>query len=129
MTTRRAALVAAVVLGAAFVVVMAVRTPWVPLPEPPGGYTPIDPTAGLLPEQVARAEAFGAALRPASLLSLLISLGVLIYYGRIYVGLRRQRWSRELDSSQQALERLFDRARADAAQPPSDPPDEENRHA
>jgi STE24 endopeptidase len=76
VTTRRAALVAAVVLGAAFVVVIAVRTPWVPLPEPPGGYTPIDPTAGLPPEQVARAEAFGAALRPASLLSLLLSLAV-----------------------------------------------------
>jgi STE24 endopeptidase len=72
----RAALVAAVVLGTAVAVVIAVRTPWVPLPEPAGGHTPIDPTAGLSAAQVARAEAFAAALRPAGLASLLLGLTV-----------------------------------------------------
>jgi STE24 endopeptidase len=72
----RAALVAAVVLGIALVVVIAVRTPWAVLPEPPGGYTVPDPTAGLSAEQMNRAEAFAAALRPASLASLLLGLAV-----------------------------------------------------
>ena len=47
MSARRAALVAAVVLGVALVVVVAVATPWVVLPDPPGGPTPLDPGAGL----------------------------------------------------------------------------------
>ena len=76
MSARRAALVAALLLGTALAVVIAVRTPWVPLPEPPGGYTPVDPTAGLPPELVDRAKDFAAALRPASLFSLLLSLAV-----------------------------------------------------
>ena len=48
MSARRAALVAALVLGVALAVVIAVRTPWTVLPEPPGGRTPIDPTARAL---------------------------------------------------------------------------------
>jgi STE24 endopeptidase len=70
----RAALVAAAVLGIVLTVVIAVRTPWVPLPQPVGGYTPVDPTAGLPAAQVDRAEAFAGALRPASLVSLLLGL-------------------------------------------------------
>ena len=46
------------------------------LPEPPGGPVPIDPTAGLSPAEVSRAESFAAALRPASLVSLALSLAV-----------------------------------------------------
>ena len=91
MRARRAALVAAVVLGIALAVVIAVRTPWVPLPEPPGGYTPIDPTAGLSPDQVERAKAFAAALRPASLLSLLLSLAVSAALGLTALGARVMR--------------------------------------
>jgi STE24 endopeptidase len=87
----RAALVAAVVLGIALAVVIAVRTPWVPLPEPPGGYTPIDPTAGIPAAQVERAEAFAAALRPASLLSLVLSLTVSAALGLTALGGRIMR--------------------------------------
>ena len=47
VSARRAALVAALVLGVALAVVIAVRTPWHLLPTPPGGHTPVDPTAGL----------------------------------------------------------------------------------
>lgn len=72
----RAALVVAVVLGIALVVVVVVRTPWEVLPAPAGGRTPIDPTGGLSVEQVSRAEAFAAALRPAGLISL--ALGLLV---------------------------------------------------
>jgi STE24 endopeptidase len=82
----RAALVAAVVLGVAFVVVIAVRTPWVVLPEPPGGRTPIDPTGGLSPEQVERAKSFAAALRPASLASLVLGLVVSAVLGLTRLG-------------------------------------------
>ncbi|HEX2073299.1 MAG TPA: M48 family metallopeptidase [Geodermatophilus sp.] len=84
----RAALVAAVVLGVALAVVIAVRTPWVVLPEPPGGRTPVDPSAGLPPEFLARAESFAAALRPASLTSLLLGLAVSAVLGLTRLGSR-----------------------------------------
>ncbi len=73
---RRTALVVAAVLGAAFVVVVAVRTPWTVLPTPPGGATPLTDDAGLPAEVVRRAEAFAAAIRPASLAGLLLGLAV-----------------------------------------------------
>ncbi|SFK59768.1 M48 family metallopeptidase [Geodermatophilus ruber] len=86
MSARRAALLAAVVLGAALVVVIAVRTPWVVLPEPPGGRTPMDPTAGLSPEQIERAKSFAAAIRPASLASLVLGLAVSAVLGLTRLG-------------------------------------------
>lgn len=88
MTPRRAALLAAVVLLGAFTVVVAVTTPWDVLPEPPGGATPLDPTAGLSAEQVGRAEAFAAAIRPASLASLLLGLAVSAVLGLTRLGAR-----------------------------------------
>jgi STE24 endopeptidase len=75
VSARRAALLVAGVLGAAFVVVVAVGTPWTPLPEPPGGASPVRPGVGLAPDVVERAEAFAAAIRPASLASLVLGLG------------------------------------------------------
>jgi STE24 endopeptidase len=72
----RTALIVAVVLGAALVLVVVLRTPWDVLPEPPGGRTPLDPTAGLPPEQLELAEAFAAAIRPASLVALLLGVTV-----------------------------------------------------
>jgi STE24 endopeptidase len=88
VTARRAALAAAVVLGIACAVVIAVRTPWVPLPDPVGGHTPVDPTAGLSEAQLDRAESFAAALRPASLLSLLLGLTVSAAFGLTRAGAR-----------------------------------------
>ncbi|HEY0506632.1 MAG TPA: M48 family metallopeptidase [Blastococcus sp.] len=84
----RAALVAAVILGAALVVVIAVRTPWDLLPEPPGGRTPVDPGSVLSPEARMRAESFAAALRPASLVSLLLGLGISALLGLTRLGAR-----------------------------------------
>jgi STE24 endopeptidase len=88
VTARRAALAAAVVLGIALAVVIAVRTPWVPLPDPVGGRTPVDPTAGLSEAQLDRAESFAAALRPASLISLLLGLTVSAAFGLTRAGAR-----------------------------------------
>jgi STE24 endopeptidase len=88
VSARRAALLVALVLGVALAVVIAVRTPWVVLPEPPGGRTPVDPTAGLSPEQLARAKAFAGALRPASLVSLLLGLAVSAVLGLTRLGSR-----------------------------------------
>jgi STE24 endopeptidase len=85
---RRAALVAAVVLGAVVVVVIAVRTPWMVLPEPPGGRTPVDPHGVLPPDVRMRAESFAAALRPASLVSLLLALGTSALLGLTRLGAR-----------------------------------------
>ncbi|WP_104524231.1 M48 family metallopeptidase [Blastococcus atacamensis] len=86
--TARAALAVAAVLGIAALVVVAVRTPWTLLPEPAGGYTEPDPAAGLSAVQLDRAEAFAAALRPASLLSLLLGLAVSALLGLTRLGSR-----------------------------------------
>ncbi|CCG03030.1 M48 family metallopeptidase [Blastococcus saxobsidens] len=86
MNARRAALVAAAVLGIAVVVVIVVRTPWDVLPEPPGGYTEPDPTAGLGADRIERAEAFAAALRPASLVAIVLGLAVSAVLGLTPLG-------------------------------------------
>ncbi|MGY1697513.1 M48 family metalloprotease [Geodermatophilus sp. SYSU D00814] len=86
--TRRAALLVAAVLGTAFVVVVAVRTPWAPLPTPPGGATPLSADAGLPAEAVRRAEAFVAAIRPASLTGLVLGLAVSAVLGLTRLGSR-----------------------------------------
>ncbi|MCW2684467.1 MAG: yhfN [Blastococcus sp.] len=88
MSARRAALVVAVVLGLALAVVIAVRTPWEVLPEPPGGRTPVDPSAVLSGERLHEAESFAAALRPASLISLLLGLAASAILGLTPLGAR-----------------------------------------
>ncbi|MDQ1663323.1 MAG: endopeptidase [Blastococcus sp.] len=84
----RTALVAALVLGVALVVVLAIRIPWTVLPVPPGGHAPVDPTAGLTAAQVDRAGSFAAAVRPASLAALLLSLVVAGVFGLTPAGAR-----------------------------------------
>jgi STE24 endopeptidase len=86
MSARRAALVTAALLGAALVVVTVVVTPWDVLPDPRGGPSPVDPGAGLSPAEIDRAEAFAAALRPASLFSLTLGLGVTAVLGLTVLG-------------------------------------------
>jgi STE24 endopeptidase len=88
VSARRAALVAAVVLGAALVVVLAAATPWTVLPDPPGDAGAVDPGAGLPADEVGRAQAFAAALRPASLLSLTLGLGIAAALGLTPLGAR-----------------------------------------
>jgi STE24 endopeptidase len=81
-----AALVAAAVLALALALVIAFRTPWDVLPEPPGGATPVDPTGGLSPDALSRAEAFAAAIRPASLAALVLGLAVSAVLGLTRLG-------------------------------------------
>jgi STE24 endopeptidase len=88
MGARRAALTVAALLGAALVLVIALRTPWQPLPVPPGGRTPVDASAVLLADRIATAEAFAAALRPASVASLLLGLAVVALLGVTPLGAR-----------------------------------------
>ncbi|MFQ1000995.1 M48 family metallopeptidase [Modestobacter sp. SSW1-42] len=85
-TSRRPALAVAAVLGLVLVAVVVVVTPWDLLPTPPGGRTPVDPAAAFTPEQAARAEAFAAALRPASLTSLVVGLVVSTVFGLTRAG-------------------------------------------
>ena len=56
------------------------------------------------------------------LLLALISLGSLVYFGRIYWRLRRRRWQRELERPNAALQQLFDRAREAQAESPAPAP-------
>jgi STE24 endopeptidase len=84
--SRRLALAVAVLLGVALAVVIAVVTPWDLLPAPAGGRTPVDPSAAFTPAQAARAEDFAAALRPASLASLVLGLVVSALFGLTRAG-------------------------------------------
>src|SRR3712207_4360647 len=88
MSSRRAALLVAAVLGTALVAVLGVVPPWTLLPEPPGGRTPVDPSAVLPPDVLQRAESFAAALRPASLTSLVLGLAVSAVLGLTRLGSR-----------------------------------------
>ena len=81
MGARRAALSVAALLGAALVLVLALRTPWRPLAVPPGGRTAPDPATVLPEDRIALAEVFAASIRPVSLTSLVLSLVVTALLG------------------------------------------------
>jgi STE24 endopeptidase len=85
---RRAALAAALLLLAGVAVVIAVRTPWSLLPTPPGGAVAPDPTGGLPPSYLERAQSFAAAVRPASLANLALGLAVSAVLGLTRLGSR-----------------------------------------
>jgi STE24 endopeptidase len=82
----RLALLVALLLGAAVAVVIVVATPWHLLDAPSGGRTPVDPAAAFTPAQIARAESFASALRPASLAALVLSLLVSGLFGLTRAG-------------------------------------------
>jgi STE24 endopeptidase len=88
VTSRRAALVAAGLLGAALVLVIALLTPWDAVPGEAGAAVAVDPTGGLSPAELSRAESFAAALRPASLASLVLGLAVSAALGLTRLGAR-----------------------------------------
>jgi len=103
VSARRAALVAALLLLAATAVVIAVRTPWSLLPAPAGVAVPPSPTGGLSQDYLDRVRAFTAAVRPASLANLALSLAVAAVLGLTRLGSRlvaalgrpvRGRWGR-----------------------------------
>ena len=84
----RAALLLAAGLGAAVVVVIVVVPPWTLLAEPAGGRSPVEPADVLPPDLLERAESFAAALRPASLVSIVLGLVVSAVLGLTPLGAR-----------------------------------------
>jgi STE24 endopeptidase len=88
VSARRAALAAALLLLAATAVVIALRTPWSLLPTPPGGAVAQDPTGGLPQSYLSRADAFVAAVRPASFGGLALGLVVSAVLGLTRLGSR-----------------------------------------
>jgi STE24 endopeptidase len=79
VTSRSAAAVGLVVLGAALVAVLALSTPWSPSAAPPGGRTSVSITPDFTPAQHARENRFHRQLRPWSYVNL--ALGVFIALG------------------------------------------------
>lgn len=82
---RRVAAVAAVVLGALLVVVVAVTTPWHPLP---GRRLPPRPALDFTAAQRAREEAFNSALNPPVYAGLAVGLVVVLLLGLTPLGAR-----------------------------------------
>ncbi|GGV04976.1 hypothetical protein GCM10010182_24370 [Actinomadura cremea] len=86
---RIAATVAAAVLFAAVGTVLALTTPWNPLPGPvPGGRTPPDPAADYSAAEIARSAAFDAAVNPPAYAGLVAGLAVVLVLGLTPLGAR-----------------------------------------
>ncbi|MPQ97663.1 M48 family metalloprotease [Modestobacter sp. I12A-02628] len=86
MSARRVALLVALVLGAALAAVLLLTTPGQLLPVPAGGATPVDAAADFSAAQIQRGDDFAAAIRPASLVSLLLGLAVSALLGLTRLG-------------------------------------------
>lgn len=86
---RMAAAVAAAVLFAALGAVLAVTTPWDPLPGPvPGGHAEPDPALDFSPAEIARSRAFDAALTPPAYAGLVTGLALILVLGLTPLGAR-----------------------------------------
>jgi STE24 endopeptidase len=83
--SRRPAAIAAVVLCALLAVVIAVTTPWHPLP---GARTAPDPPTDFTPAQIARSHAFNADLNPPAYAGLLAGLVAVLLLGLTPLGAR-----------------------------------------
>jgi STE24 endopeptidase len=83
--SRRAAAVAALLLGALLVTVVALVTPWHPLS---GGRAAPDPALDFTRDQLARSEAFSAALDPPAYGGFVVGLVVVILLGLTPFGAR-----------------------------------------
>ncbi|WP_395107395.1 M48 family metallopeptidase [Actinomadura sp. SCN-SB] len=85
--SRRAAAIASAVLFAAVIAVIAVTTPWHPLPGTvPGGAVPVDPARDFSPAEIARSRAFDAALTPRAYAGLAVGLVVVLVLGLTRLG-------------------------------------------
>jgi len=86
---RTAAAIASVALFAAVGVVLAVTTPWNPLPgRVPGGHTAPDPALDFTPAEIERSRAFDAALAPPAYAGLLVGLALVLVLGLTPLGAR-----------------------------------------
>lgn len=86
---RVAAAVAAGVLFAAVAAVLALTTPWNPLPgHVPGGHVKADPALDFSPAEIARSRAFDSAVNPPAYAGLLVGLAVVLALGLTPLGAR-----------------------------------------
>lgn len=83
--SRRAAAIAAVVLLALLAIVIAVTTPWRPLP---GARSAPDPALDFTPAQIARSDAFNGALNPPVYLGMAAGLVTVLWLGLTRLGSR-----------------------------------------
>ncbi|MBE1535139.1 M48 family metallopeptidase [Actinomadura algeriensis] len=91
---RIAATVAAAALFAAVGTVLALTTPWNPLPGPvPGGRTPTDPSADYSAAEIARSAAFDAAINPPAYAGLAAGLVLILVLGLTPRGARLIRFA------------------------------------
>ncbi|GAA1887566.1 M48 family metallopeptidase [Actinomadura bangladeshensis] len=91
---RIAAAVAAVVLFAAVGAVLALTTPWNPLPgRVPGGHAAADPALDFSPAEIARSRAFDSAVNPPAYAGLLAGLAVVLVLGLTPLGARFIGWA------------------------------------
>ena len=86
MTDRRAALLALILLGAALVLLVALTTPWRPLPG--GGRTAVDSARDFTAEQIAREKSFHRRILPAAYASTLVGLLAAAVLGLTPLGAR-----------------------------------------
>ncbi len=84
----RPLLVAAGAAAVGVVVVVALTTPWQPLPAPPDALVPADPGLDFSAAEQARAEKFHAQVRPPALLSLGTGLAATVLVGLTPLGAR-----------------------------------------
>ena len=86
---RVAAAVAAAVLFAAVAAVLALTTPWNPLPgHVPGGRVRADPALDFTPAEIARSRAFDSAVNPPAYAGLLAGVAVILVLGFTPLGAR-----------------------------------------
>jgi STE24 endopeptidase len=82
VSARAAALVGLIVLGGALLVVIAVTTPWRPLPgDVPGGAVAAAPARDFTTEEIAHEDAFHRDVRPPAYASMLVSLALALVLG------------------------------------------------
>ncbi|MFD0686867.1 M48 family metallopeptidase [Actinomadura fibrosa] len=91
---RIAAAVAAAVLFAAVGIVLALTTPWNPLPgRVPGGHAKADPALDFTPAEIARSRAFDSAVNPPAYAGLLAGLVLVAVLGFTPLGARFIGWT------------------------------------
>ncbi|XRQ02991.1 M48 family metallopeptidase [Actinomadura welshii] len=91
---RIAAAVAAAVLFAALGAVLALTTPWNPLPGPvPGGHADPDPALDFSPAEISRSQAFDSAINPPAYTGLVAGLALVLVLGLTPLGARFIGWA------------------------------------
>ncbi|TYK47995.1 M48 family metallopeptidase [Actinomadura decatromicini] len=92
-TPRLAAAIAAAVLFAALATVLALTTPWHPLPGGvPGGHARPDPALDFSPAEIARSRSFDSALNPPAYAGLAAGLVLVLVLGLTPLGARFIGW-------------------------------------